>query len=179
MPLAVVLIVVVKLFQLGRAIMTPVAAFFSIEGQYAWVFLDVISAVFLVAVCLLLGRLSQTEGKLFRFNALDDFLVDYFPRYSVLRSFLRDTGGSAKEVVLPDPVLYRSGDTAQLSFEIERKGDLVTLYVPDAPSVYSGAVVIAKSEQVLPLQATASETAGLVRDLGRGMLARLPEKPLA
>lgn len=174
LPLAVALIILAKLFQFGRAVMAPVSARFSIESEYAWVFLDMGTAAILVLVCLGLGKMAQSGRKTLRFAALEDILVDYFPRYSILRSFLRETDGSATEVVLPNPVLYSCDQEWQMGFEIDRRDHLVTLYLPDAPSVRSGSVVIVEAKKVLPLEATTVEATGYIRNLGRGMLKRLP-----
>ncbi|WP_171237962.1 hypothetical protein [Ruegeria sp. HKCCA5763] len=176
LPMAVAVIVLAKLFQFGRSIAEPVADRFLAPGPYAWIFVDLGSTIVLILICLLLGKLAGKGRETQRFNVFDNLLADYFPRYTVLKSFMQGGNSGSQEVGLPDPVVYRTDDGARIAFEIERTGDLVTVYVPDAPNIWSGEVVFAAKERILQLDMSAVEAATFMRQLGRGAQARLPEE---
>lgn len=174
LPIGVVAIVLAKVFQFSRDIATPVLTRLSLENPNAWLIVDGTAAVLLLSFCFLLGKLSRNKSLSERFEAIDSLLVDYFPRYIILKSFLRRDASGEGRIELPSAVAIVSDGGVHLGLEIERDETSAVVYFPEAPSVWNGSYVIVPVSQVRPLDIPAQQIAKLSRNLGRGSLKALP-----
>lgn len=174
LPIAVVFIVLARIFQLSRGVAAPVLARLPLETPNAWIVVDGTAAVILLLVCFLLGKLSQNKRLRERFGAIDNLLVDYFPRYTILKSFIHEDASGESQIDLPKPVAVTTEGVIQVGLEIERNDTFVVVYIPEAPSVWSGSYIVVPIETVQPLDISARDITRLSRNLGRGSLEILP-----
>lgn len=174
LPTALVVIVVAKVFQLGREIAAPILAQLPLHNPNAWVFVDGTAAVLLLGVCLLLGKIAQNRTVRDRFGTLDNILVDFFPRYTVLKSFVHEGPRGSGQLKLPQPVACDVEGVVQIGLEIERNDNHVVVYIPEAPSAWAGTYIIVPTKHVQALDVSAKDVAKFSRNLGRGSLKALP-----
>lgn len=174
LPIVVFSVVLAKGFQMSQAIAKPLVSIFSTLNPEAWLVVDGTAAILMLGVCLLLGMLAQSRRIVDRFAAFDSFFVDYFPRYIILKSFVRDMPDGRNQVQFPQPVAIVTDDGIQFALEVERDDTRVVAYIPDAPSIWNGAVSIFPIGKVQRLDMIAKELAIITRNLGRGSLKKLP-----
>lgn len=174
LPIAVAFIVLARIFQFSRDIAAPVLAQLPLQNPNAWIVVDGTAAAILLLVCFLLGKLSQSKRLRMRFGAIDNLLVDYFPRYTILKSFIHEDAAGEDQIELPQPVAVTTEGVIQVGLEIERNDTVVVVYIPEAPSVWSGSYIIVPIDTVRPLDILPREVARLSRNLGRGSLKALP-----
>ena len=68
-----------------------------------------------------------------------------------------------------ESVLVRFDDTWQIGFLVERiSGGQVAVYIPGAPSPWTGGVFIFSEDRISPLDATSASTVSCLRKLGAG-----------
>ena len=67
-------------------------------------------------------------------------------------------------------VHVRFDDYAAVAFEVERSGELVTVFLPGSPTAWAGTTVIVDAARVTPLQVAIHEVNRVLRVLGRGTL---------
>jgi uncharacterized membrane protein len=72
---------------------------------------------------------------------------------------------------LMKPVLVRFDDYDQVAFELERNGHQSVVFLPGAPSAWSGGTVVVNSDRVQALNLPAHQAVKLMRTFGRGTLA--------
>ena len=122
--------------------------------------------------------LVQNKKKITRFNVLDNILVDFFPRYTVLKTFMGKSENGSDDIILPTPVMFEQDGALKMAFEIEKGDRLTTIYVPDAPNIWSGEVLFVPTEKLSSIEVSAIEAATLMRRLGSGAQAKLsPDLP--
>jgi uncharacterized membrane protein len=73
------------------------------------------------------------------------------------------------------PVAARFDDSWQVAFEIERIEDgKVVLFLPGAPDPWAGSVCVVTKDRVSPLDLTVTSAVNLMKRLGKGTTAALP-----
>ena len=174
LPIAVILIVLAKVFQFSRDAAAPILAHLPLENPNAWLLVDGAAAGLLLLVCYLLARLAQSNQLRMRFGEIDSLLVDYFPRYTILKSFVQVDASGADQFTLPQSVAVTIEGVLQIGLEIERNETHAVVFLPDAPSVWSGSFSIIPVGNVRHLDIHARDVARLCRNLGRGSLKTLP-----
>ncbi len=68
------------------------------------------------------------------------------------------------------PVLVRFDDYSQIAFEIERNETEAVIFLPGAPSTWSGSTVMVDLARVQKIDAPTHKTVKTMRVLGRGSL---------
>jgi uncharacterized membrane protein len=101
------------------------------------------------------------------YRSLDTMLLA-IPGYAFVKGFtdgMAETQENAKSLI---PALVRFDDHEQIGFEIERLAQgKVVVYLPGAPSPWSGSVVYFSSERVKRLDLTVAQASNNIRRLGR------------
>ena len=109
---------------------------------------------------------------------LDGLLVDAIPGYAVAKGMI---GSVAKEddiASILTPVLVQFDDYRQIAFEIEHDDTENVVFLPGAPSTWSGSTVVVERHRARPLTIPTHQAVKRMRVLGRGSLALKPEKPV-
>jgi len=172
-PLTVVVLLGDKLIQLASGVTNQLARALSLETAIGTVLLILFALLVIVGICFLAGLIAQ--GPFFEKirDSLDAALSAIIPSFSFIKAFGDNLQRSEQYAESFIPVLVQFDDNSQIAFEIEREpGDgKVALYLPGAPSPWSGTVVYVTPERVQRLSMSVREALNTIRMLGSGSVA--------
>ncbi len=168
-PLAFVVIVLTKAFEVSMLLAKPIERLVPIEHLAGIALLDIIAIILLLVICFVAGLVAKSAAVAKRVNRLDGILINIIPGYAVAKGIV--SGAANKDGTTPDlsPVLVRFDDYEQIAFEIERMGDRCVVFLPGSPSAWSGASVIVDTARVTALDLPPHQAVKLLRLMGRGM----------
>lgn len=90
------------------------------------------------------------------------------PGYSFIKNLGEEAAGTAPTEGY-QTVLVRFDDAWQIGFLVERiSGERVVVFIPDAPSPWTGGVFIFDEERVKPLEVTSAAAVKCLQRLGAG-----------
>jgi uncharacterized membrane protein len=137
---------------------------------HAWhALLFVAATAALVGVAFFAGLVARRSfGKRFA-EGVERRLGLLFPRYAIFKDQLAgNLGGHGGEGALK-PIVVSVGGVTRIGLEVERSdAHGVTVYLPSAPDPWTGAVVVASSDEVKPLAADYADVMKVFERLGRG-----------
>lgn len=127
-----------------------------------------LSAVVLVLICYLAGLVSQSRAARGVTTWLESTVLKHIPGYVYVKgmgeSIVGVEGGTTYQ-----PVLARIEDSWQLGFIVETIEDgQYAVYVPGAPSPWSGAVYFMAEDRIRKLDMRVAEVQGCLKRLGVG-----------
>jgi uncharacterized membrane protein len=130
------------------------------------------SLVILLLLCFLVGLLVKTSGGKAVGCWLETNLLESVPGFLLFRRIAQTLFG--EEETSGTPVIVRRGPVRQVGFLIEQSAlGEATVFVPSAPGLLSGGVIIVKSDDIERVNAAASEAARTVMRYGMGTNALL------
>ena len=171
-PLTLIVVLADKLVSFMRDAADRLAGSLPVETAIGTVLLIVLALLLIVGVCFLGGLIAQ--GPFFKKirNSLDAALSAISPSFSFIQAFGNNLQNSEQYAEGFIPVLVQFDDYSQIAFEIEREpGGKVALYLPGAPSPWSGTVAYVDPQRVRPLSMTIREALTNIRMLGSGSVA--------
>ena len=177
-PLAFLAIVLGKAFQVSMLLVDPIDAVMPIETVAGIAFINVMAIVLIIVVCFLAGLAAQRGWMSSRVQKLDGLLIDAIPGYAVAKGMI---GSVAKEEDIASvltPVLVQFDDYRQIAFEIEHDDTESVVFLPGAPSTWSGSTGVVERHRVRPLNVPTHQAVKLMRVLGRGSLALKTGEPV-
>ena len=132
---------------------------------------DAASVLILLLLCFVTGVIIKTSvGRALGlqiarvFNKIPGYRM--FARVAIIMFDHEDPSGS--------PVLVRRGQTKQIGFLMEQNNpNECTVFLPSAPSPFSGSIVIVKAERVEKLNVPAAKVARMIATFGTGTNALL------
>lgn len=169
-PLAVVLVLLGKVFQISRAVVTPVDHLLPIQVFLGIASVNLLAIVLIVLICYIAGALAQRVLVAQRLQRLDGFLIDVLPAYAVFKGVIGSASADETLSTLLTPVMVRFDDYEQLAFEIEADDARSVVFLPGSPSAWSGSTVIVDNERVTYLDLATIDASRLLRTFGRGSL---------
>ena len=172
-PLVCIVVFVGKAFQIMKAVGQPVAKLIPVETVAGIAFIEVVTAVILIASCLIAGLVARSPLGRAVYARLDAMLLNVIPAYAWLKSVTADVTDEEVEAAF-EPVLVRFDDQYQLAFEVDRVGDtIVAVFLPGAPDARSGAVSYVEADRVKQVEADFRAISRTCKKLGRGSGALL------
>lgn len=173
LPLIVTLLVVGQALALAVGIVEPVVALLPFR-HVAGVAVATVGAVGLVLlVCLGAGLAARGAFARALSSRFEDKLSTLYPRYLVFKAMAQGLHGAIGQRVL-NPVLVSFDDHQLVAYEIERLADgRVVLFLPSAPDVWAGSVVVVAPERVEALGADAAALSRSMKGLGHGLAGQL------
>ena len=171
-PIAVLAIVLGKVFSLSMRVVQPIDAMIPIETVAGIASANVLAIALILVLCYGAGLLAKRAFISKRMQRLDGLLIDMIPGYAVFKGMV---GGMASEVDLSAalvPVLVRFDDYEQIAFETEKAEGHSVVFLPGAPSAWSGSTVVVEAHRVHRLDIPTHQVVRLMRVFGRGTLAR-------
>ena len=171
LPIVIVLLLLGKAWQVSMVVAEPIAATLPLPGTGAVIAVEVAAVLLLVLVCYLAGLLAAGAAMRSRFDSLDGALMHMLPPYAFVKTMVGSMAHAEGEAGVLRPVAVRFDDYTQLALEVERDETQVVIYLPGAPSPWSGATLIVEADRVTPLPIASHEMIRTVRQLGRGSLA--------
>lgn len=169
-PLAIIAFILNKAFQMSMLVVAPLDKILPVKNVFGVASLNVLALLFILLLCYLAGLLAQRAFLGKRMQRLDGFLVDIIPGYAVFKALVGSASSNEELAARLKPVLARFDDYEQIAFEIERGESQSVLFLPGAPSAWSGSTVIADNSRITPLNIPAHQATKLLRTFGRGSL---------
>ena len=178
-PIAFLALLLGKAFQLSMMVARPIGEYIPIQSVGGVLLADLIAIAVIVALCLLAGLAAQYAVLAAYSRRIDAVLTDIAPGYAVAKSVV---GGAVKgddAMGALKPVAVRFDDYVAVAFEVERTEDAVVVFLPGAPSAWTGSTVLVEPARVRPLDLKPHELVGKLRVLGRGLsgVASAPGAP--
>ncbi len=169
-PLAVVLILLEKLFHFSMIVARPLEKLLPF-GHVGGIAAANLLAIFLIVlVCYLAGLFAKAAFIRHHVDRLDNILINLVPGYAATRGVI---GGIAEGDgdSLVRPVLVKFDDQDAIAFEVERDDTRVSVFLPGSPSPWTGSTAIVGVDRVTPLNLQPHQAVALLRTMGRGSLA--------
>jgi len=167
-PLVVLAMVAAKAYHLASILVGPVARLFPFETVAGVALAKLLAIIAILLFCFLTGLIARTVMAKNLIRWLEANLLSNLPGYG----WIKDVGQTIAGVERGEghePVLVRNEDTWQIAFLIERiEGGKVAVFVPGAPSPWSGEVFFMPEERIKPLDVPLPEALKCVRRLGLG-----------
>ncbi|WP_425044433.1 hypothetical protein [Primorskyibacter sp. S87] len=170
-PLAFVAIVLGKTYQVSMVIADPLDQLIPVSSIAGVAFVNFIAIGLIVLVCYLAGMAAKRGLMSTRMEKLDGLLVDVIPGYAIAKGMIGSVAQEDDIAALLKPALVRFDDYEQIAFEIERDEERAVVFLPGAPSTWSGSTVVVEVSRVQILDVPTHQAVKLMRVLGRGSLA--------
>lgn len=163
LPVVVILIVLFKilfyLIELINPTLSWINSLFGIYGSRNW------EGVILITLFFFIGGLLLKIRKLKRIiGHWEDKILVLFPGYRLVKSIARNHKTS--EDILMKPAFYKDNDNWQPCFLVETNGNLSTIYIPEAPNVNTGSIVVTSSDKIFLPSITNLQMTLMIRDYG-------------
>ena len=167
-PFVVLLLILGKALQITRAVIDPIAEKIPVQSIIGLETPKFLTIFILISVCFLAGLVAQTRRSKKWVGWLESALLSNIPGYSFLKSLGEEVAG-AKAARSNEPILARFDDNWQIGFLVERIPEgRVVVFIPNAPSPWSGGVYIIEEDRVKPLQVPSTATLKTLQKLGEG-----------
>ena len=165
-PLFACIYVIVRIAEAWVEFIKPLVGFIPHGNIVGLALADLASVFILLVLCCLTGLALRTSvGKALglrmsrRFERVPGYAM--FARLAQMIFDHEDPRGV--------PVLVQSGDSKQIGFLVEHHGpDELTVFLPSAPTPFSGSVMIVKTDMVERLQVPAAKVARVMATFGSG-----------
>jgi uncharacterized membrane protein len=149
----------------------PQGHFFGVAG------LDLAAIALLILALIALGGFARSAAGQRVERKLEQLVLSKIPGYLVIRSIAADMASTERESGLR-PALVSFDDSTVLGLIVEESagGDLITVFLPGAPSAASGSVVLMPRERVKPIDAATQGALRTMKQRGLGLqqLAQAP-----
>lgn len=173
-PFLVVMMLASKALQVMRVVAAPIAERLGVDHIGIAAMIDVVAIALILGLCYVAGRVATSERGRRAYHALDERLLDIWPRYGLVKAM---ASGVAKERAEHlRPVLVRFDDLAQLAFEVERDSTRAVVYLPGSPDPWSGSVAYVEIDRVTPVVGDVHSVLKALRGAGRGALEVLAHR---
>ena len=167
-PFVILILILGKALQIISRITDPIAekipfqSLIGLETPYG------LAVLALILVCFLAGLIAQTRPAQKLVEWLESAFLSNLPGYSFLKGLGEEVAG-AKAARSNNPILARFDDNWQIGFLVERIPEgRVAVFIPDAPSPWSGSVYIMDEDRVKPLEVPSTSVLKSLQKLGEG-----------
>ena len=166
-PVVIVTAVVAKALEIMKRVARPMGHMLPVDSIGGVAVGNLLALSVLALLCFVAGLVARSKLAKKVYRSLDTMLLA-IPGYAFVKGFtdgMADTQESTKSLI---PVLVSFDDHEQIGFEIERLAQgKVVVYLPGAPSPWSGSVVYFSAERVKRLDLTVAQASNNIRRLGR------------
>lgn len=167
-PLAFIMIALGKAYELGLKVAAPLDAAIPVDSVGGVAFANILAVTVLLLLCLLASLIARVGIVRQQIDKVDGLLIEIVPGYAVTKSSLHGVAGEVGSDEPLKPVIVTFDDHKAVAFEVERVADGVIVFLPGAPSAWSGSTAIVEPARVRSLDLTVTQTTKLLRVLGRG-----------
>ncbi len=170
------IVIIVLLFGKALSIVKPVAENLQEKVPLQFPFLAlIISLLILLSLCFLAGWVAGKGMGKAMVNWLENNLLDLFPGYQLMKSTMETKVGNISEKEFP--VVLVPGDGWVFGFLVEELPTKeVVVFLPSAPSVWEGSLVIIEKSQLRETQLKQADVLSLMKKLGVGTADLLKER---
>lgn len=170
-PFAMIVIVLGKAYQISMVVAEPIGDVIPIASLAGVALVNIIALVLILVVCYTAGQLAKRGVKSRHRETLEGFLIDMIPGYVVFKGVVGSVAETGEGSEHLRPVLVAFDDYDMIAFEIEANDTKCVLFLPGAPSAWSGSTVIVDKNRVSYLSLPTYQAMKLLRSMGRGTLA--------
>jgi uncharacterized membrane protein len=133
---------------------------------------QLIIILIILGICFIAGLLAQTKLARKLIGWMEEMVLDNIPAYRILKNKSQTIIGFEERK--SEVVLVKIDDGWQLSFLIEKIGETsCTVFVPDVPDPYSGAVYVVDTKQIIKTAISAKQALMCLRKFGLGAASLL------
>lgn len=169
-PLAIVAIILNKVFQISVTVAKPLGRFMPLETFAGIASVNILAILLIVFICYIAGLIARRAFFSSRLQRLDGILVDLVPSYAIFKGMVGSASSDEALASMMAPVLVRFDDYEQVAFEIERGETHSVVFLPGSPSAWSGSSIIADNQRIRKLNIPTHQATKLLRAFGRGTL---------
>jgi len=174
LPIVIFIAVIGKALQITSKFAVPIAGLLGADKIVGVAVAELLAIALLVLICFIAGLAAKTQWAKKFVQSLETNILEKIPVYELLKTKTQ-SALSFEETEGMCPVAARFDDSWQLAFEVERiEGGKVVLFVPGAPDPWSGSVCVVTKDRITPLDLTVKSTVNLMKRLGKGTTAALP-----
>ena len=170
LPLGAAAFLLHKVVGLLARLLIPIAHLLP-EGRWLGIAaLEIAAGVVLLVALLVLGAFARTAISRRMVETLEGVLLGKLPGYMMMKSLATDFTNAESDNALR-PALVSFDDNTVLGFIVEGEpaGDLVTVFVPGAPSSSSGSVVLVPGSRVRALDVPTGSAMKSMKQRGLGL----------
>jgi len=173
LPMVVVLYVLGQGLALTTRVAQPLTAMLPATSVGGVALASIAALALLLLVCFGAGLLARAAFGRALTDRFETRLQTIYPRYAVIKAMSQGLHGALGQRVL-QPVLVSFDDHQLIAFDIERLPDgRAVIYLPGAPDVWSGSVVLVAPERIEPMDIDSAALARSLQGLGQGTAALL------
>jgi len=168
LPVVVVIAVIGKALKIMLVVGKPLNQFIPIDSIGGVAAANLIALLAVALCCFIAGVIAKSAMAKKAYLSLDTALMN-IPGYAMIKGFADSMNSSEEAAQGFLPVMVEFDDNAQIGFEVERTdaGDVV-VFLPGAPSPWSGVVTYFKAERVKRLDISVTQAISSFKKLGRG-----------
>jgi uncharacterized membrane protein len=173
-PIVVLVMILAKAHDMTADIVKPVAEHLPIESARGVLAAKILAVVVILAFCFLAGLFASTRiAKAFA-QGLETTILSRVPGYRFMKTVGEGMAGIEQDAK-HETVLARIEEAWQIAFVVERldSGNVV-VFIPDAPSPWSGSIFIMTLDRIKPIQLPLSSAMKCIANLGGGLKKVLP-----
>lgn len=168
LPLIFFGLVISEALKLAWRIVAPIAPLLPTESIGSVAAATLAAVALLVAVCFAAGTLARAAIGRRWSQTFEDRLAALYPRYHVFKAMTQGLQGGAVGREQLRPVVATFDDHEVVAFDIDRLADSrVVVFLPGAPDVWLGSVVILAADRVRSIDVDSAAPARSMQGLGR------------
>lgn len=170
-PFVLLYIVLTKALSIARSILDPLQKYFPIDSLAGLDEPYILSALFLVFICTLVGTIAKTTLAKKTSLRIEETFLNKLPGYFFLKQIVEEIALGSSTQSYPS-VMVRFDDNIQLGFLIESNSELgySTIFIPGSPNPTSGSAIVVESSRVSVLDTKTTKTMQSLNRLGAGSL---------
>ncbi|MBC2839269.1 DUF502 domain-containing protein [Robiginitalea sp. SC105] len=168
-PFILLLIILSKAYQLLLQVAKPLGNLIPLDNLAGVALADILVVLLILSICFIAGLFARQKIMEKLREGIESRLLVKIPGYAMVKGFtesLKSTEEASENFI---PVLVTFDDNEQLCFEIERTPDnKVVVYLPGAPSPWSGSVLYVEPSRVRKLGISVPEAVKNLQRIGLG-----------
>src|SRR4030042_3619667 len=167
-PIIVLTIILGKALGITKTIVRPLVTLIAVETVAGVGVVTLLAILVIVLFCFLTGLLAKTDLAKKIIDWLESTLLSNIPGYTFMKSMGESFTGIDKDQEY-ETILARIEDAWQIAFLVERiEGGRVAVFVPGAPSPWSGSVYFMTEDRIKPLGVPKKSVFKCIQHLGKG-----------
>jgi uncharacterized membrane protein len=166
-PVVIAVAVLGKALGIMRALISPLREFIPQMTIGGVALINLLVLMALVLICFAAGLLARSRPAASIYRSLDKVLLS-IPGYAFIKGFTESMGHTEGAARTFNPALVYFDDYTQIGLEVERTGNNVVIYLPDAPNPWSGSVIHIHADRVKQLAIPVAQALSSIRKIGLG-----------
>ncbi len=167
-PLILLIVILEKAFAIINKIAGPIINSFPKTSFLGIAFQEIIALLVVIFLCLLAGIIARTYYAQKIITFLEERVLSLVPGYTFMKTMNENIVGIESKEDLK-VVFAKFNDSWQLGFLIETINDThCTIFVPNAPSPWSGSLYFMEKDRVKEINMTQKEAMVSIKNLGFG-----------